>query len=128
MHKLQLPVVENTRERMDRMDRYERQTEMWYFFALPGQPSPEHNVYQRGNSTEQTILALPVEDLEENKSEECPLFKGGGEQIQARRREYTVRAGGRFRLEASLAMNHTWASIRQDLQDGSCRLFTWIEV
>ena len=128
MYKLQLPVAENIRERADRMDRYERQTEMWYFFALSGQPSPEHNVYQRGNSTEHTILALPAEDWEENKSEECPLFRGGGEQIQARRREYTVRAGGRFRLEAIVAMDHPWASIRQDLQDGSCRLFTWIEV
>ena len=128
MHKIQLPVAENTRERMDRMERYERQTEMWYFFALSGQPSPEHNVYQRGNSTEHTILALPAEDLKENKSEECPLFKGGESQIQARRREYTVRAGGRFRLEARVGMDHTWTSIRQDLQGGSCRLFTWIEV
>ena len=128
MHKLQLPVAESTREMMDRMDRYERRTEMWYFFALSGQPGPEHNVYQRGHLTEHTILALPAEDLEENKSEECPLFKGGEEQIQARRREYAGRAGGRFRLEARVAMDHTWASIRQDLQEGSFRLFTWIEV
>lgn len=128
MYKLQLPIAENTKERMDRMGRYERQTEMWYFFALSGQPASEHNAHQRGNLTEHTILALPAEDLEENKSEECPLFKGRGEKIQARRRAYTVRAGGRFRLEARVAMDHTWASIRQDLQDGSCRLFTWIEV
>lgn len=128
MYKLQLPVAENIREKMDRMARYERQTEMWYFFALSGQSASEHNVHQRGNSTEHIILTLPAEDLEEHKSEECPLLKGGGEQIQARRREYTVRAGGRFRLEARVAMDHTWAGIRQDLQDGSCRLFTWIEV
>ena len=95
MYKLQLPIAKNTRERTDR---YERQTEIWYFLALSGQPAPEHNVYQRSNLTEHTILALPAEDLEENKSEECPLFKGG-EQILARRREYTVRAGGRFRLD-----------------------------
>lgn len=125
MYKLQLPVAENTRETMNK---YERQTEMWYFFALSGQPAPGNNVYQMGNSTEHTILAVAAEDLEENKSEECPLFKGGEGQIQARRREYTVRAGGRFMLEARVTMDYTWASIRQDLQDGSCKLFTWIEV
>lgn len=129
MYKVQLAVPDNPR-----LNSYERHTEMWHFFEIRTALAPNqytHSGYAESSTLGESsvILALPSSDMEENKSEECPMSKGAG-QIIARRREYTIKPNGRFRLETQnvLPENQTWNSIRQDLTGGSCRLFTWTEV
>ena len=100
-----------------------KESELWYFFEI--------RTPQTSTSADScVILAIPASDLEENKAEECPMFRGGV-QINARRRDYSVKPFGRFRLECVNMGPETQTlerGIRHDLEDGSCRLFTWTEV
>ena len=100
-----------------------RESELWYFFEIK---TPQTST----SADSRAILAIPASDLEENKAAECPMFIGGV-QINARRREYSIKPFGRFRLECLNMGAETQmleGGIRHDLEDGSCRMFTWTEV